>query len=148
MTVAVDSIYNDWRIEEVWLEQQAQQKQARTADFSRKASGGRNDWKMQSCDRRRAADRGVLCRCRLRPESRWHSQNLVFRQPGEHVAARGSDRCRVAADDGGVQQPRHVRSARGAEQPRFDRPRSRHWLELERGWQGADLPIAQRCQMA
>ena len=48
---------------------------------------------------------------------RRHSEDLVFRQPGEHVAARGSDRRGAAADDGGVQQSRHVRPADGAEQP-------------------------------
>ena len=48
----------------------------------------------------------------IRSKSGRHSQNLPFRQPGEHVAPRGVDGCGDAADDGGLQQSRHVRPAR------------------------------------
>ena len=82
------------------------------------------------------------------PKIRRHAEDFVFRQSRQHVAARGGDRGGAAADDGRVQQPRHVRPACRAEQPGFDHPRSGDELELERGRQGADLPAAQGRQMA
>jgi hypothetical protein len=33
----------------------------------------------------------------------WHSEDLLFRQSGEHVDPRGNDGCRPRTDDGGLQ---------------------------------------------
>src|ERR1700757_505460 len=49
---------------------------------------------------------------------------------------------------GGVQQPRPIRPARKAEQPRLDRARSGQELVMERGRDRADDAIARRCQLA
>ena len=45
-----------------------------------------------------------------------HPARCPSRQPGQHVDPRGSDDLDGRADDGGVQQSRHVRPARAAEQ--------------------------------
>ena len=66
-------------------------------------------------------------------------QDVPLRQPGQHVDPRGGDRLRpIAPMMGGVQQPRHVRPARGAEQP-ADRscPTSPTELGVERGRQAS-----------
>src|SRR5262245_45464275 len=50
----------------------------------------------------------------LRTKARRGLARLQPRQPGEHVDPRGSHCLRAAADDGGLQQPRHVQAGREA----------------------------------
>src|SRR5437764_861720 len=78
------------------------------------------------------------------PKAGRYPENVQPRQPGEHVDPRGSDVRRRGADDGGVQQPCHVRPARKAEQPGLDRARSGQELVVERGRDRADDATARR----
>jgi hypothetical protein len=82
------------------------------------------------------------------PEAWRHFANAVRGQPGEHVDPRGIDDRGPGADDGGVQQPRHVRPARKAKQPAVDRPGPRHELVVERGGDDVDIYAARRCEVA
>ena len=79
---------------------------------------------------------------------RRHPQDAPFRQPGQHVDPRGIDPRRRTAGDGGDEQPRHVRPAGRTEQPAVGRARPRDRVAVERGRQGADLPVAPGRQMA
>jgi hypothetical protein len=87
-------------------------------------------------------------RRRARTETWWHPSGLSSRQPGQHVDPRGSDQLGVDSDDGGIQQPRALRSARGAKPPRYDPARSRRELVVERGWHAAHVQTARGRQMA
>src|SRR5690348_1604362 len=53
-----------------------------------------------------------------------------------------------APDDGRIQQPRPVRPARKADQPRVDRARARDQLVMERGADRIDDAAAARREMA
>jgi hypothetical protein len=104
---------------------------------------------VESVARRRGGP-GSLCarRSGRGAEGRRHPARLAAGQPGQHVDPRGGDRGRRTPDDGRLQQPRHLRSAHRAEQPRHDPPRSRHELVVERGGNRADLRAARRRQVA
>src|SRR6266446_5872369 len=62
--------------------------------------------------RARGGGRAVVCVVLrtggIRPKTGRHSENALFRQPGEHVAARGIDVRSLAPDDGRIQQSRNV----------------------------------------
>src|SRR4029077_12694108 len=75
-------------------------------------------------------------------------EDVLARQPGEHVDPRGGDGLRRRADDGRLQQSRNVRPARPAEQPAIDRAGFGHWLVMERGGDRADLAAARRRPLA
>src|SRR5215469_11182927 len=66
-------------------------------------------------------------------KTRWSIADLSPRQPGEHVDPRGGNQLGRDSNDGGVQQPRALRSAQGPEQPRYNRSRLGRELVVERG---------------
>ena len=68
----------------------------------------------------------------------------ALRLAAEPVDARGDRRRPGAGDDGGLQQPRHVRPARRTEQPQIGRAGSGDRLVVERGRDPADLSVAPR----
>src|ERR1700730_7158248 len=55
-----------------------------------------------------AAPRVVYSTGGIRSKTGRHSENVAFRQPGQHVAARGIHGRRQSADDGRLQQPRYL----------------------------------------
>src|SRR5436190_12692646 len=66
--------------------------------------------------RRGAGDR----RRGARGKARRRLEDVFLRQPRQHVDPRGSHHRRRGADDGGVQQPRHVRPAYRSNQHQYD----------------------------
>ena len=100
-----------------------------------------------------AAAAGLLIALAAAPAALAQKQGGVLRQymidsPASMSIHEEATIVRRAADDGGVQQPRAVRPARKAEQPRLDRARSGDRLVVERGRHRADLPAAPGRQMA
>jgi Bacterial extracellular solute-binding proteins, family 5 Middle len=72
----------------------------------------------------------------------WHGLRLPFRQPGQHVDARGVNARRQPADDGGVQQSGHVRPQVAQNSPQSIVP------DLATGWswneEGTELTLPLR----
>src|SRR5262249_15375249 len=95
-----------------------------------------------------ACDRVSGWRARTRAKAWRGASSRPSRQPGEHVPPGGGDNLDRRADDGGVQQSRHVRPARTAEHIAIDRARPRHRLVVERGRYSAYLSSARRRPLA
>src|SRR4051795_12772203 len=68
-----------------------------------------------------------------RAEVRWSLESDAPRQPCQHVDPRRGNLLRHCADDGGLQQPCPLRSARPAEQPRDDPAGVGYGMDLGRG---------------
>ena len=91
---------------------------------------------------------GLGRRRRARAEERRHPEDVLRGQSAQHLDPRRGDDLDRRALHGPLQQPRRLRSADAAEQPRDDPARPGRELGVERRRQEAHLQAASACQVA